>query len=109
MWPVVILAGVGLTYLVRECSAEAQEEDASAEAEEADEADAVLDRDFALQDWRTQKGVRVIILDAEGVEKLQGKVHSVDCTEGVIVLDVGFGRPQYKAWLLKPHESVVKC
>ena len=50
MWPVVILAGVGLTYLVRECSAEAQEEDASAEAEEADEADAVLDRDLALQD-----------------------------------------------------------
>ena len=52
----------------------------------------------------------MIILDAEGIEKLQGKVHSVDCTEGVIVLDVGgFGRPQYKAWLLKPHESVVKC
>ena len=101
----IALAGVGLAYLVRECSAEAEEE-----ADE--ELDSSQDRDLALREWRSRLGEYVIILDAEGVEKLQGKLHSVDCANRVIILEVQ-AQPrqpqQYRAWLLKPHESVVKC
>jgi len=105
MWPLIALAGVGLVYLVRECAVEAEEE-------EDEELEGNLDRNFTLREWRSRLGENVAILDADGVEKMQGKLYSIDCANHVIILEI-LTPPrqtvQHKAWVLKPHESVVKC
>jgi len=105
MWPVIALAGVGLAYLVRVCSSE-EEETRSTERSTR------YARDRTLHGLQARLGDYVVILDADGVEKMQGKIHSIDYSDRVIVLEVPTrsGQPQqYKAWLLKPLETVVKC